>query len=103
MVTNSDAGHKARHFLSVAQELGCALTSAYEVHHDGNDCEDEQQVDGECGDVQDGKTADPQKYENDSKNEIHGFSSFLRRGNRGSRDWLQEIRDAVSTIRCLDE
>jgi len=41
------------------------------VHDDGNDSEDQHDVNEEARDVEDKKSAEPQKDENDSENKKH--------------------------------
>ena len=52
------------------RELHCS-TSADEVHDDGDNREDQEQVDEEAGGVKHDESAKPKNYENDCENEKH--------------------------------
>ena len=82
-------------------ELDSSSTAADEVHDDGDDRKDEQQMNEEAADMQDEKSAEPQHDQHNSQYEKHERPSFVRTGCRAEREYLHEIRGELWEIRCL--
>ncbi len=57
--------------LRKSRESSDRPAAADKVHDDRNDSEDQQDVNEEARDVEDKKSAEPQKDENDSENKKH--------------------------------
>ena len=65
-------------FVVHSREVKALCTpSGHEIHHYGDDGEEDQQVNRQAADVHNEKAADPEDKQNNCKDEIHGRTFFL--------------------------
>jgi hypothetical protein len=69
--------------------------------HDRNHSENKQQVDQKPGDMKQGEATDPTKHKNESENQEHELSSFLRQFSRAPRAKPQQVRSEEAVNRCF--